>query len=318
MKQVMIGDVVRQCRVGKGITQEQLSTGICSVSTLSRIENGQQYPTRSIFTLLVERMGEEGIMYDEFLGDYDYEIYDLTNRIITCLDRGELSEADSYLDKLRFIIGNEDDVEIKGKCIYHFAELLTASVEWNRERDEEENIELHQYGYYLYEEINKLLEICTKQDEERDDVGLDKMENRMYNLMGYAKFIQGNYKEAIDIWANLIDDYRKKGFDRIEFPKERASLYCNISAALSALGMYDEAEIFSEMGLKLCFDGGGLRLVNRLLHNRMYCLMRKGDKNKAYVDLVFSKAICTCCKKDMLKDEKLKKLPNKPYIIQVF
>lgn len=36
------GDVIRMTRNAVGITQEDLSDGICSVETLSRIENGDR------------------------------------------------------------------------------------------------------------------------------------------------------------------------------------------------------------------------------------------------------------------------------------
>ena len=53
MKEVIVGEVLRKCRLEKGITQKELCEGICSISTLSRIENGEQHPTRSVFNMLV-------------------------------------------------------------------------------------------------------------------------------------------------------------------------------------------------------------------------------------------------------------------------
>lgn len=316
-----IGDVVRNLRVGKGLTQEELCDGICSASTLSRIENGTQYPTRLIFTLLAEKMGVDRYIYEDYVGDYDYEIYELTVRILACLEKGETEKAETYLDSLRYLTDEGAELESKAECIYRFVELLSASIDYNKTRRNEEDtesIELHQYGYYLYEEMNRLLETCEGLDFKRGSAVIDKMEIRMYNLMGYAKYIQGDYKNAIDIWISLIDNYRKRSFEGADFPKEMAALYCNTGAALTSLGMYEEAEAFLERGLRLCFDGGGLRLVNRILHNRMYCFRLKGDKNRAYINLAFSKAICTCLKNDILKEEKILRIPNTPYIIQIF
>ena len=36
-----MGEVIQKRRKSLGITQEQLSEGICSVQTLSRVENGK-------------------------------------------------------------------------------------------------------------------------------------------------------------------------------------------------------------------------------------------------------------------------------------
>ena len=36
-----VGDMIRLSRIAKKMTQEELSEGVCSVETLSRIENGK-------------------------------------------------------------------------------------------------------------------------------------------------------------------------------------------------------------------------------------------------------------------------------------
>ena len=318
MKAEMFGNVVRQCRLGKGLTQQELSAGICSISTLSRIENGENCPTKKVFTLLVEKMGEDGICYDDYLGDYEYEVYSLINKVLICLERRDIRRADNYLNKLRYVVGDGETIGQKGDNLYKFTELMASCVEWYEKDDIEEDVVISQYGYYLYEELDALMQSCIELDYNRGNDSLDKLEIRMHNLMGYAKFLQKDYREAIDIWMRLISSYSDKDYEGFHFVKEKASLYCNISVALTELGMYDEAELLFEKALRLCFDGGGLRLVHRMLHNRMYCLTLKGDKNKAYIDLAFSKAISTCCKKDMLKEEKLKRLPDFPYLIQIF
>ena len=38
-----VGDMIRLSRIAKKMTQEELSEGVCSVETLSRIENGSDH-----------------------------------------------------------------------------------------------------------------------------------------------------------------------------------------------------------------------------------------------------------------------------------
>lgn len=54
-----IGEVIRLLRKEKGITQELLSDGLCSVETLSRIENGKHTPSRATLDALMERLGKD-------------------------------------------------------------------------------------------------------------------------------------------------------------------------------------------------------------------------------------------------------------------
>lgn len=315
MKEVIVGEVLRKCRLEKGITQKELCEGICSISTLSRIENGEQHPTRSVFNMLVSRMGED-IEYDDYMGDYDYEVYNLTRMIMAYLERNEKGKANICIQKLQFLTGSQESLGDKEKCVCRFVELLSASMDYKPQGVWTEFIELNQYGYYLYEEVKVLLKKFSGANSESSK--MDRVESRMYNLMGYAKYLSKDYRKAIDIWIKILNGYREKCEDDIIYAKEMAALYCNISAGLCGLGMYDEAEIFAEKGLRYSFEGGGLRLANKLLINRMYCLSLKGDLDKAYKDLALSKAICTCCQKDNLKGEKLKNLPKTPYLIQIF
>lgn len=50
------GDVIRLTRQAVGMTQEMLCENICSVETLSRIENGKHKVKRDTYRRLMERM----------------------------------------------------------------------------------------------------------------------------------------------------------------------------------------------------------------------------------------------------------------------
>lgn len=47
MKNVFLGEYIKQRRLDLGLTQEQLCDGICEPVTLSRLENGKQTPSRN-------------------------------------------------------------------------------------------------------------------------------------------------------------------------------------------------------------------------------------------------------------------------------
>lgn len=49
MEVCKISDVIRDARIRSGMTQEALAFGICSVSTLSKIENGRRMPQVRVF-----------------------------------------------------------------------------------------------------------------------------------------------------------------------------------------------------------------------------------------------------------------------------
>ncbi len=58
MKIKEIGRMMHTLRTGKEISQEELCRGICSVTTLSRLENGERRPDALVFNALFQRLGK--------------------------------------------------------------------------------------------------------------------------------------------------------------------------------------------------------------------------------------------------------------------
>nr|MCR5753768.1 helix-turn-helix domain-containing protein [Acetatifactor sp.] len=57
MREIFIGELIRKKRKELKLSQADLSFGICDISTLSRIENKHQTPTRNVLNALLERLG---------------------------------------------------------------------------------------------------------------------------------------------------------------------------------------------------------------------------------------------------------------------
>jgi transcriptional regulator with XRE-family HTH domain len=53
----MVGQRIRYYRKTKGLTQEELAQGICSVSYLSKIEKGDAKSSEEVINLLCDRLG---------------------------------------------------------------------------------------------------------------------------------------------------------------------------------------------------------------------------------------------------------------------
>lgn len=95
-----MGAVLKKCRETKGITQEELCSGICTASALSKIEHGLREPSYVKFASLMERMGEWPEAYDVFIGDKVYKIHELQGEVNKLVYHHELEKADKVLDEL--------------------------------------------------------------------------------------------------------------------------------------------------------------------------------------------------------------------------
>ena len=81
MREVFIGDYIRQKRLDAGMTQAQLCKGICEPITVSRLENGQQTPSRNTVKALLGRLGLPDDRYFALLSDHEMEIKLLKDEI---------------------------------------------------------------------------------------------------------------------------------------------------------------------------------------------------------------------------------------------
>ena len=120
-----IGEVIKRTREGLGITQEQLCDGICSVETLSRIENGKRSPSRTNFQALMERMGKPGEKFIPFVRSSDMEVIVKAMDINIMLARHRYEETEVLLEELR------EKINIKDNVNRQFVEKTQALIDFN-------------------------------------------------------------------------------------------------------------------------------------------------------------------------------------------
>jgi len=76
MANYTVGEILRETRERKKCSQEEVCYGICTPSTLSRIENGMQIPGRRILEALTQRLGITDNLYTTYMGREELELYE--------------------------------------------------------------------------------------------------------------------------------------------------------------------------------------------------------------------------------------------------
>ena len=94
------GKTIREARIKAGLTQEQLSEGVCSVLSLSRIENGSAGVSPVTFQALMAHAGAPCEVYPIFAGRTDFDCFYTLNRARFYLGSWQLSQAYEELNKL--------------------------------------------------------------------------------------------------------------------------------------------------------------------------------------------------------------------------
>jgi len=106
MGRYRLGDIIRMTRKSLSIKQEQLCKGICSLVTLSRIENGNQNPSRDIYELLMERMGRIRERSYSMLSVSDFKVLEKIKLFEDCAKLYDFRQANNVLKEIRKKMGN--------------------------------------------------------------------------------------------------------------------------------------------------------------------------------------------------------------------
>ena len=106
MDLIFLGDYIKQRRKDLGLTQMQLCDGICDVTTISRMERGEQTPRHSTVSALLERLGTT---YDQYvlLSKEEIRIVALQREITAAsvqLQQGDESRKSQIHDKMSNLI----------------------------------------------------------------------------------------------------------------------------------------------------------------------------------------------------------------------
>lgn len=100
----VVGDFLRETRLRKGYTQEEVSYGICTTASLSRIENGAQKPGRLILEKLFERLGTENNLFNTFVSREDMELYSAIQELIRNITDKNVSRIEKQIKTVEKLI----------------------------------------------------------------------------------------------------------------------------------------------------------------------------------------------------------------------
>ncbi len=95
------GKIIREARLKAGLTQEQMSEDICSVLTLSRIENNSAGVSPSLFQALMSRAGAPRNIFPVFPNRKDFDCFYTLKRVRLYLESWQLQEAYDELLKVK-------------------------------------------------------------------------------------------------------------------------------------------------------------------------------------------------------------------------
>lgn len=261
-----------------GISQEELSEGLCSVSTLSRIENNQQNPTRSLTRQLLERLG---LSRERFFALWDQE--DIATEALTreirrgmihyrralTADRPRIQEdIRAKLDELEGIVDPED-LSARQFLLSHQALLGGPEGPYGFEKR-------------LSMQLEAIRLTCPRFDPEDIQRGHYSMaESALINQIAqtYSRF--GQRKKAIDIYRQLLRNIEKNSKELAEYADYFCLIAHNYAIDLGMEKRYSESIEIAERGRRTCLYYGDYQFLPGFLAIQAECWYFMGDEEKS-------------------------------------
>ncbi len=278
MREIFLGEVIRQRRVELKLTQEEVCEGICEPITISRLENGKQTPSRNRVKALLQRLGLPDDRFYGLLSAKELEISRLEKEIVSCNVRFERAEGEekkaarakalAKLQALEQVIDGDDT--LSQQLILRSRYLLGT-----------------EQGRYDFETGMALLLEAMRLTKPRFDIrqiekGLyTEQEVKLLNNMAQCCIRAEKHLDAIDILRQLLG-YLQTSWEKI--PPHRAHIPLvayNYARELCQVKRYAEAIDIAEEAKNICINYGHYQFLPDLLAVLAECCFFLGDSARS-------------------------------------
>lgn len=269
MEYYAIGDIVRDARWRHGLTQEELAFGICSVSTLSKIETGSRKPHCSTFEALMERMGEPLSMHVHYIEKRELE----RRRLIKSLEhemriKGGIRIRE-ILEKYNSVPGKENLLDAQwrrlAEAIIHLQDKISASE--------------------VYKELAGVIHM-TRPDFNGKWVSgkilYTHCEAMIFQMMALCLQRQKRYKEAENILQELLLYYQRIFEDGDWMEEAEVSVYHQLAELYFEMGRYSSSAGFCAKGIQKSLSQEHCHFVPALLAQWACVMTELGDTSESH------------------------------------
>lgn len=266
MANYRVGDIIRLTRIASGLTQEQLSENICSVETMSRIENGKHGVKKDIYQKLMEKMNRNPERSYAICVDKDMQIIEERAAFEEAMTRHDFERADEYMTLLKEKAGES---------------ILTK----NYVRRESAFLDFYQNRITSAELVEILEELAeeTVPDyrrymEEKIIFPFTEQEIILFKRLAVAYGRNGANELAIEICEMLLRSLRSEYM--VEWKENEITVLGNIARFYTRLGNYKLANEINAVVFKQAkkFDKGVL--IEEVIFDEAWEILRQIKANE--------------------------------------
>lgn len=265
MDYFILGEVVREARKRCGLTQEELAFGICSVSTLSKIENGIRIPRNRTFEALMERMGETYDHFRFYEEKRELKRRKLLNKMTQAARGWDMVRLEILLKQYKAIAGEQSILEQQEQIMMEAALCL-----WKNEAPE-----------YICRALKKALELTGVDCDgiRRGQAGYTYKERSLLLMLACCYRKMGQLAYAEKMLLSILRYLNRKPDEGETFEYILLPLYYELATLYFQTGRYVRSERFCTRAIRLCLQKDRY-FLSALLRQKMIVLAELGDAVK--------------------------------------
>lgn len=269
MSNYTIGEVLREARERQKYSQEEVCYGICTPSTLSRIENGVQVPGRRILEALTQRLGITDNLCASYMGKEELEIYENGKSLMRSLGHGDDARAGRLIEQLERKIQRRQKWDSNLRMEQQYILFAKAILQKHSGRKCSEVLEM-------------LLKAVRITIPDFDGIHLRNrlltfQEITILNNISCIYHEMGKVLEAFQVIIVLKEYMEEHISDGEEKAKRYPMLIQNMVSWLAQEGRYEDALVLCESGLECCIEYGKMKVFPRLLYSKSALLAETGQ-----------------------------------------
>lgn len=268
MPSYYIGDFIKETRIRKGYTQEQLCLGICTPASLSRIENGAQMPGKTTLDGLLQRLGIEDKLFDVFESKKEMQICRMLNEVMRDIAHREYGKLEEHTRDLEGLIGVGCEPQ------HQYLVFAKGLLEEKQGAPDEKVMEMYMQAIRM-----TLPEFDGETPLETNLLTFNEI--TIINNIAIMHAKKEQFEQALTLGFWLKNYMAEKVIDESEKRTKYPMILYNLSNWFGRSGKSAESLKEAEEGIAFCIEHGCMTLFPVLLFNKGCALAELGNKEQA-------------------------------------
>lgn len=258
-----IGKVIQNLREEAGISQEELASGLCSDSTLSRIEWEERVVEQWLVEAILQRLGKSSDKFWTIVNVKDYNILEKRNRIWENILSMRYNEAKEELEDYQRRIDIQDP-------LHRQYILKCKGLIWGKEGKWEKSvailtqaIQITVLEFKIIEKIENLL------------IGRDEMVIMLLLVEGYERL--GKLEEAKQLVYGLVQNIEHRKWDEEELVKIYPKVIWYYVKFLREEDQYEQVVFYAGKAVNMLRENGVIFLLEDLISCIVWGMKRRSE-----------------------------------------